>query len=88
MLVEFPRTWLRCTGICAFVGRARQQLEDWLQAFAEERWGRVWPQLEDDFLASYLQAMLRQLLDWKDRYSALRLLLRLPELSSEVMSRV
>ena len=93
-LEHLQRWWHSHDRCCDALGFARLwaarcgHLEDWLQAFGEERWGRVWPQLEDGFLASYVQAMTPRLLDWKERYSALRLLSRLPEWPSEVVNRL
>lgn len=89
-LEHLQRWWQSHGRCCDALGFARLwaarcgHLDDWLQAFGEERWGRVWPQLEDGFLASYVQALTPRLLDWKERYSALRLLLRLPEWPLEV----
>lgn len=62
--------------------------QDWLLAFREERWGYVWPQLDQAFLDSYLRALLPHLLEWSQGYCGLRLMLRLQPWPEQVRGRL
>ncbi|MBS2038616.1 DUF4132 domain-containing protein [bacterium] len=58
---------------------------DFLKAFSDEPWGRPWPQLELDFLRSYLGQQQDYLLKHTSRWTALRLLTRLESPPAEVL---
>lgn len=77
-LLGFAGLWQRRGG----------RAEDFLLAFGDERWGRLWPQLEDAFCAPYLRSQQEHLLNSSDRLTGLRLLTRIEPLPELVLQRV
>ena len=92
-LEHLQRWWASHGKSCDLAGFARLweqwggRSEDFLLAFGDERWGRLWPQLEDAFCEDYVRLQQRHLLEG-DRWTCLRLLIRLEPMPEPVLQRV